>query len=370
MRNFEKLGMTREQAERLTIDVTEILCINKEKIAAQFVSKSTLEKVSTAWQPAFRRCVHHEQCTHSACFVHIAELATLSALTSACNSEEAWPAKLHIIDAERVSHLPLAADICMHAILYQVVPEGCAAVLIKTQLMPSPCTLLIMPACDTTPCSSGDATPHAPHASPTSPFSPSRRTEQHCSLFSMLPAERSHWLLQHGFCFWCSHWPGCVDLVRALSNMLTSTLHITTSHVFRNLLLTLMMSCVTAQTQYEQWVGACGLRFVVISLCIPFKKNSRALSNPTKFQGFVKPHKVPGLCQTPQNLVQAVLEQEARIAGFKSEVQKSQELHHSSLTRDTDRLQTMLDKVKAEIRWAAACTESMSDESNAAEACC
>ena len=49
-------------------------------------------------------------------------------------------------------------------------------------------------------------------------------------------------------------------------------------------------------------------------------------------------------------LLQAVLEQEARIAGFKSEVQKSQELHHSSLTRDTDRLQTMLDKVKAEIR--------------------
>ena len=49
-------------------------------------------------------------------------------------------------------------------------------------------------------------------------------------------------------------------------------------------------------------------------------------------------------------VLQAVLEQEARIAGFKSEVQKSQELHHSSLTRDTDRLQTMLDKVKAEIR--------------------
>lgn len=55
MRNFEKLGMTREQAERLTIDVTEILCINKEKIAAQFVSKSTLEKVSIAWQPAFQK---------------------------------------------------------------------------------------------------------------------------------------------------------------------------------------------------------------------------------------------------------------------------------------------------------------------------
>lgn len=53
---------------------------------------------------------------------------------------------------------------------------------------------------------------------------------------------------------------------------------------------------------------------------------------------------------TAHVLLQAVLEQEARIAGFKSEVQKSQELHHSSLTRDTDRLQTMLDKVKAEIR--------------------
>ena len=46
MRNFEKLGMTREQSERLTRDMTEILCINKDKIAAQFVSKSTLEKVN------------------------------------------------------------------------------------------------------------------------------------------------------------------------------------------------------------------------------------------------------------------------------------------------------------------------------------
>lgn len=45
MRNFEKLGMTREQSERLTRDLTEILCVNKDKIAAMFVSKSTLEKV-------------------------------------------------------------------------------------------------------------------------------------------------------------------------------------------------------------------------------------------------------------------------------------------------------------------------------------
>ena len=62
---------------------------------------------------------------------------------------------------------------------------------------------------------------------------------------------------------------------------------------------------------------------------------------------FCKPTSASQCCFVP---VQAVLEQEARIAGFKSEVQKSQELHHSSLTRDTDRLQTMLDKVKAEIR--------------------
>lgn len=72
MRNFEKLGMNREQSERLTRDLTEILCINKDKIAAMFVSKSTLEKVyidvsafhchhlkhSNAQQPAdFLNCV-------------------------------------------------------------------------------------------------------------------------------------------------------------------------------------------------------------------------------------------------------------------------------------------------------------------------
>lgn len=57
MRNFEKLGMTREQSERLTRDLTEILCINKDKIAAQFVSKSTLEKVSiTSWGAAIHLC--------------------------------------------------------------------------------------------------------------------------------------------------------------------------------------------------------------------------------------------------------------------------------------------------------------------------
>lgn len=49
---------------------------------------------------------------------------------------------------------------------------------------------------------------------------------------------------------------------------------------------------------------------------------------------------------------QAVLEQEARIAGFKSEVSKSQELHLASLTRDTERLTNNLEKIRAEIRSA------------------
>lgn len=48
--------------------------------------------------------------------------------------------------------------------------------------------------------------------------------------------------------------------------------------------------------------------------------------------------------------MQAVLEQEARIAGFKSEVSKSQELHLASLTRDTERLTNNLEKIRAEIR--------------------
>ena len=48
---------------------------------------------------------------------------------------------------------------------------------------------------------------------------------------------------------------------------------------------------------------------------------------------------------------QAVLEQEARIAGFKSEVSKSQELHLASLTRDTERLTNNLEKIRAEIRY-------------------
>ena len=38
--------MSRDQAESLTRSMTEIMCVNKEKIAEQFVSKASLEKVS------------------------------------------------------------------------------------------------------------------------------------------------------------------------------------------------------------------------------------------------------------------------------------------------------------------------------------
>lgn len=52
-------------------------------------------------------------------------------------------------------------------------------------------------------------------------------------------------------------------------------------------------------------------------------------------------------------ILQAALEQEARIAGFKSEVTKSQELHLAGLTRDTERLTNNLEKIRAEIRHAS-----------------
>ena len=44
MRSFEKIGLTRQQAERLTEHLTGILCVQKEKLGEQFVSKGMLEK--------------------------------------------------------------------------------------------------------------------------------------------------------------------------------------------------------------------------------------------------------------------------------------------------------------------------------------
>ncbi len=53
--------------------------------------------------------------------------------------------------------------------------------------------------------------------------------------------------------------------------------------------------------------------------------------------------------------MQAILEQESRIAGFKGEVAKSQELHLASLSRDTERLTNSLEKMRAEIKYAPPC---------------
>ncbi|BDA45932.1 probable mitochondrial calcium uniporter regulator 1 [Coccomyxa sp. Obi] len=54
---------------------------------------------------------------------------------------------------------------------------------------------------------------------------------------------------------------------------------------------------------------------------------------------------------TKQALEKAILEQESRIAGFKGEVAKSQELHLASLSRDTERLTNSLEKMRAEIKY-------------------
>lgn len=45
MRRFEKIGLTRAQSEQMTEMLTEVVCINKEKISQQFVTKQALEMV-------------------------------------------------------------------------------------------------------------------------------------------------------------------------------------------------------------------------------------------------------------------------------------------------------------------------------------
>ena len=45
MRRFEKVGLTRTQAEQVTELLTETICMNKVKITEQFVSKAALERV-------------------------------------------------------------------------------------------------------------------------------------------------------------------------------------------------------------------------------------------------------------------------------------------------------------------------------------
>ncbi len=48
MRRFEKVGLTRAQAEQVTEILTDTICMNKVKITEQFVSKAALERV-TPW---------------------------------------------------------------------------------------------------------------------------------------------------------------------------------------------------------------------------------------------------------------------------------------------------------------------------------
>lgn len=45
VRNFEKVGLTRQQAEALTEHLTEVLCSHKEKLSEAYVTKAQLEKV-------------------------------------------------------------------------------------------------------------------------------------------------------------------------------------------------------------------------------------------------------------------------------------------------------------------------------------
>lgn len=45
MKSFEASGLTRPQAEELTSTLTQLLCLNRERISEGFVAKSALEKV-------------------------------------------------------------------------------------------------------------------------------------------------------------------------------------------------------------------------------------------------------------------------------------------------------------------------------------
>ena len=49
--------------------------------------------------------------------------------------------------------------------------------------------------------------------------------------------------------------------------------------------------------------------------------------------------------------LQSVLEGISRDAGFKSEVLKAQDMHHTTLNRESERLANDVSKVRAEIRW-------------------
>ena len=50
-----------------------------------------------------------------------------------------------------------------------------------------------------------------------------------------------------------------------------------------------------------------------------------------------------------------MLEHEARIAGFKSEVLKAQDMHQGTLNRENERLANDLQKVRSEFRSESCC---------------
>ena len=50
------------------------------------------------------------------------------------------------------------------------------------------------------------------------------------------------------------------------------------------------------------------------------------------------------------SLDKSLMEQEARILAFKSELQKAQDMHLSAVTKDTERLQGSLEKMRTDVK--------------------
>lgn len=80
-------------------------------------------------------------------------------------------------------------------------------------------------------------------------------------------------------------------------------------------------------------------------------QQAQALADEIRELLCVTKEKIQDSCASKAVLRESILEQEARIAGFKSEVLKSQELSAATFSRDTERLQSSLDKIKTEVRY-------------------
>ena len=64
------------------------------------------------------------------------------------------------------------------------------------------------------------------------------------------------------------------------------------------------------------------------------------------------PHQPWERCSNAWCVLQIILEQEARIEGFKTELGKSQDVQLSTVNKDLERQQNFLDKMRAEVRQA------------------